>query len=365
MLISISILALLPFVQTFLGKIATSKLNETLGTNLSIEKVYVSVFGDVDIKGLYIEDHHQDTLLYVRKLRTNLLSIKEISNSRVFLGPAELSNFTFKVKKYKGEDYTNLDDFISKVDDGKPGTGKFRLKSPNMKAFGSKFQFIDENKANPLILDFTDLNGDLDNFYIKGPEVTTNIKKLNFSDSRGLTVKHLSGNFLYNKTNLYIKDLDLKTPLSTIEGDIELIYKPKYFQDFTNKVRIEADIQRSRLAADDLNILFNEFEAGQYFYLQTKLQGTLNNFTLFNLSAYHTSDTDILGKIQFQNIFHPTKLFRMNGKFAKIQTSYKKAQHILPHILGEKLPVELDRLGDVLIIGQIDMTKKDLSLIHI
>ena len=361
MLLSVSILALLPFVQTYLGRLATSKLNEALGTNLTIDQVYISVFGNVDIKGLYIQDHHQDTLLYVKKLNTNLLQVKEIANSKIILGNAQLYNFNFKVKKYKGEDFTNLDDFIEKVDDGKPGTGKFRLASPNIIAHDSRFQFINENAENPTILDFKNLNGDLDNFLIKGPQISTLIKKISLNDHRGLQINQLSGNFLYNKTNLNLDDFVLKTPLSTLEGDISLIYKPTYFQDFTNKVRVEANITRSRIASNDLNIFYNEFAPNQYFYLQTKAQGILNNFTLFNLSLYHTSDSDIIGKVQFQNLFNANKSFRMNGKFAKVQTSYQKTNLILPNVLNQKLPKELDKLGNIVMVGQVDITNKDLS----
>lgn len=360
MLVSLSVLALLPFFQNFLGKIATDKLNQALGTNITIDKVYLSVFGDVDIKGLYIQDHHQDTLLYVQNLRTNLLGIKEMANSKIFLGEAELTSFNFKIKKYKGEDFTSLDNFIDKVDDGKPGTGRFRLASPNIKAFDSRFQFINENLENPTILNMTNLNGDLDDFYIKGPEITAVINKISLHDHRGLQIDQLSGNFLYNKTNLYLKNLTLKTPQSTIEGAVELIYKPKYFQDFTNKVRIEADIVRSKIAANDLNLFYNEFAPNQFFYLQTKAQGLLNNFTLFNLSAFHTSDTDIIGKVRFQNLFNKDKLFRMNGYFTKVQTSYQKTKLILPRVLNEKLPIELDRLGSIVMVGQVDVTPKDL-----
>ncbi|UYW02047.1 translocation/assembly module TamB domain-containing protein [Flavobacterium agricola] len=299
--------------------------------------------------------------MYVNKLKTSLLGVKEIANSKVFLGKAELHNFNFKVIKYENEDYTNLDEFISKVDDGQPGTGRFRLSSPNIKAYNSRFQFINKQVEKSKILDFNQLNGDLDNFYIKGPEITTNIKQLSFNEQSGISVKQLAGNFLYNKTNLYVKELNLKTAESTIEGKVELIYKPKYFQDFTNKVRIETNITRSRISSNDLNTFYNEFAPNQYFYLQSQIQGFLNDFTLFNLSAFHTSGTEVIGKVQFQNLFDKEKEFRMIGRFAKAETSYQKTNLILPRILHDKLPEALNRLGNVVLVGQIDLSKRDLS----
>ena len=350
----------MPFFQTFLGKVATEKLNEALGTRISVEKVHISVFGDVDLKGLYIQDHHLDTLLYVKDLKTSIQNIKEVKESRIFLGKAQLHNFTFKITRYKGEDITSLDDFVSKVDDGKPGSGKFRLFSSNIKAFNSRFKFINHDKENPIILDFKNLNGDLKNFYIKGPEVTTQINKLSFLDHRGLDVKHVNGKFLYNKTNLQLKQFILKTDESTLEGDIDMVYKPKDFQDFVNKVKIDAYIVRSKIATNDLNIFYNEFGLNQKFYISTHAKGILNDFTLSNLSLFHTSNSEILGKTRFRNLFDKNKMFQMNGNFTGVKTSYQKTKSILPRVLAAKLPEVLDKLGEVIVVGDVDVTTKDL-----
>lgn len=350
----------MPFFQSFLGKIATSKLNQALGTQISVEKVHISVFGDVDLKGLYVQDHHKDTLLYVNNVRTSLLNVKQITDSKIFLSKAQLHAFNLKIKKYKGESQTSLDVFVSKVDDGKPGSGKFRLSSDNIKAFNSRFRIINEDNVNQTSLDFTNLNGDLDRFLIKGPEVTAFIKKIDFNDHRGLKVNHLSGDFLYNKTNLYVKQLNLITPFSTIEADVEMIYKPKYFQDFTNKVVIDADIKRSKIAANDLNLFYPEFGANQFFYLKAHAKGLLNDFTISNLSLYHTSDSEIIGKTRFENLFDKEKTFKMAGNFAKVKTSYQKTKFILPQVLADKLPILLDNLGEVLLVGDVDVTTQDL-----
>ena len=350
----------MPFFQTFLGKIATQKLNEALGTQISVEKVHISVFGDVDLKGLYIQDQKLDTLLYVKNLKTSLQNINEVKESRIFLGDAQLHSFVFKVTKYKNDNLTSLDYFVSKVDDGKPGTGKFRLFSKNIKAFNSKVKIINHDKENPLILNFKDINGDISNFSIKGPEVTTTIKKLAFLDHRGINVKNLSGDFLYNKTNLYLRNFSLKTPETTLEGTVDLKYKPKDFQDFTNKVVVDAEIIRSKISTNDLNLLYNEFAPNHKFYISTHAKGILNDFTLNNLSLFHTSNSEIIGKTRFRNLFDKNKMFQMNGNFAGIKTSYQKTKSILPRVLGNTLPEILNKLGDVIIEGDVDVTTKDL-----
>ncbi|MCD8529665.1 MAG: hypothetical protein LRY25_02950 [Flavobacterium sp.] len=72
------ILLSLPFVQTALGKYATDSLNKSFGTNIAIGKVAITPFGSVKLGEVLVLDHHQDTLFYIKKLNTSILSFKKI-----------------------------------------------------------------------------------------------------------------------------------------------------------------------------------------------------------------------------------------------------------------------------------------------
>jgi regulatory protein YycI of two-component signal transduction system YycFG len=66
------ILLSLPFVQTKLGKYATNTLNESFGTNLSIDKVAISAFGNVKLKGITAKDKKNNNLFKIDKLQTSI-----------------------------------------------------------------------------------------------------------------------------------------------------------------------------------------------------------------------------------------------------------------------------------------------------
>ena len=68
----------IPAVQTKLAGLVTENLNEDFGTSLKISKVDLSFLGSVSLKGIEIKDHHQDTLIYVERLRSSLLDVKRI-----------------------------------------------------------------------------------------------------------------------------------------------------------------------------------------------------------------------------------------------------------------------------------------------
>ena len=81
MLLFLGVLLSLPSVQSYLGKYATNELNKSFGTNISIAKIAITPFGSVKLGDVLVLDHHQDTLLFVKKLNTSILSFKKIYDS--------------------------------------------------------------------------------------------------------------------------------------------------------------------------------------------------------------------------------------------------------------------------------------------
>ena len=68
------------------------------------------------------------------------------------------------------------------------------------------FTYTDYNLETPKILYFTKLNGELEDFEIKGSDVTTSIKSLAFKDHRGVEIKNLVSKFTYTKTNIFLEN---------------------------------------------------------------------------------------------------------------------------------------------------------------
>ncbi|CAM3621619.1 hypothetical protein FSS13T_18110 [Flavobacterium saliperosum S13] len=351
----------LPVVQTEIAKYVTETLNKDYKTDIKIDKVAISVFGSVKLKGILISDHHKDTLFFVNRLQTNLLSIREVKDSRLFFGKARIDGLNFKLKKYKGEPKTNLDLFVAIFDNGKPGSGKFRLRADDLYVTNSRFQLIDENLKNPKALYFTKLNGELEDFFIKGPQVTTLIKKLSLKDHRGLFVENLAADFTYTKKNIILKKMDLKTDESSLIGDVTLKYNPKDFTDFNNKVVFDVNMEKASVSSNELNFFYNEFGKNQRFFLKTHATGTLNNFVLNDLKLLDKNQSEIIGKVNFKNLFNKKGEFYMNGNFDRVSSDYDHLKAILPRILGKSLPETLKRLGKVDLVGDVKLTKKTID----
>tara|TARA_R110000850_G_scaffold18580_4_gene57027 strand:- start:164307 stop:168755 length:4449 start_codon:yes stop_codon:yes gene_type:complete len=357
------VLLSLPFVQTKLGQYVTEALNEEFGTNLSIEKVAISPFGNLKLKNIVAKDKKNNNLFKINKLQTSILQVgKLINNGHPYLKNLIVDGLQFNIIQYKGDKETNLDDFIASFDDGSPSSGKFRMFVNNMKISNSSFSYTDYNLETPKLLYFTNLNGELDQFAIKGSNVTTSIKSLAFKDHRGVEITNLVSKFTYSKTNIILDTLALKTVNSNFEGNVKLLYKREDFKDFNNKVVFDVQIDKATISTNDLNYFYNEFGPNNTFYVDTHLKGTLNNFTTNNLSLVDKYGSEIKGNVTFKNLLtKKEKEFEISGNFNKIYSRYDDIKTLMPRMLGERLPSSLALLGSFDINGTMDLTYNDID----
>src|SRR5690606_12897209 len=183
----------------------------------------------------------------------------------------------------------------------------------------------------------------LRDFTVKGPDVSANIRKLSFLDHRKLFVQNLSARFSYTKKNIILDSLELATAESALKGAVKLSYTIEDMKDFINKVDFDFKIDRASVSSNELNYFYNEFGKNQKFYLSTRLKGPLNNFVLHDLKLLDTEQSEIIGTVNFRNLFSKQGPgFYMNGDFDRVASNYNNLRGIMPGILGKSLPVVLE-----------------------
>ena len=360
MLLIVAILLALPVVQTKLGQYATEELKKSYGVDITVEKVAINPFGGVKLKGVLARDHHNDTLFHFNRINTSILSYKKLfENGHPYFGDLQADGLNLKIKQYKGEKETNLDKFVAAFDDGKKASGKFRLKINSITLQNSRFRYIDDNLKTPRVLDFTNLNGQLDDFYVKGANVSSYVYKLSFKDHRGLVMKSLTSDFTYTKKNILLKELELETENSSFKGRTELRYDRKDFKDFNNKVIFDLDIKEGKISSNDLNYFYPEFGKNQKFYIDSHILGTLNDLKFNNLKFNDLNDNEVVGNLQLKNLFGKgDQKFYMKGSFDRLTASQASVSKVLPNLLGKNLPKQLQKLGRVDLKGNVELTQK-------
>lgn len=349
----------LPAIQTKVGKYLMNRINSDFGTHINIDKVKVSVFGGVKIQNVLILDHHKDTLIYSRVLKTNILDLKAVLDGDLIFKTIRLDGVLFDMKTYKNEKKTNMDVFIESFDSGAPPSGKHTLfVSDKAYITHAHFRLYDYNRENPKDVDFTKVNTELTNFKLYGPDVNILIDKLSFLDHRGLFVQDLSAVFSYTKKQIQLQNLELKTPNSKIKAELTLNYKIEDFIHFNDKVKWDLKIHSASVGTNDVRFFYDGLAINQFFYInRADFKGTLNDLYVNRLRLVDSNNTKMEGAINFKNIFGKEhQRFLMDGNFSRLETNYEKLVHLMPDFFGKKLPLELKTLGDCWMEGNIQLT---------
>jgi hypothetical protein len=347
----------LPAVQTYLGQYATKQINKSYKTDISVDQVAISVFGGIKLKTVMIRDHKKDTLIYANRIKTNVLSFRQLYNGDLLFGDIRIDGMKFNMKRYKHEKESNFDKFIKLFETGKKATKKFRLDADNIYVTSGQFIVSDENLTKVKTLEFKKINAELNDFRILGPDIAAHIEKMSFHDSTGLYVKNLGADLVYTKTNIKLNNLDLLTENSMLQGDVVLSYAKADFKDFKNKVKFDVNIKKGALATNDIYYFYKELGRDRYFNFSSHVTGTLNNLKADNLRLLDNKNTQIIGDVVFQNLFGKTDQgFYMNGKFQKVTANYADLVGLLPEKLGKKLPTSLKKLGQFTLIGDAEIS---------
>ncbi len=352
-----------PKVQTRLAKIITNNINEKYGTNINIDEIAVTSFGGVKIKKIFIEDYKKDTLIYAKMLNTNILDFYRIYDTGDLLfGTIRLDGLIFNLKNYKGEKDTNLDKFIAKFESGTKSTKPFLLTANHVIVTNSHFLLTDENRKNPKDLDLKKWATNVENFKLSGPNINADIKKMSFLDHRGLFVDDLSSKFSYTRKQIRLEKLNIVTNESFFRGQVLLNYDRKDFADFNNKVVFDIRINKISLATNDIFYFYKDIGKNQRFVIKSKIKGTLNNLAVTNLYLEDAKNTQIIGDVNFKNLFgKDDATFYMKGKFEKISSNYDNLTALLPNVLGKKLPASIKKLGQFTIVGDAEISLNTIN----
>ena len=120
----------IPRVQEYLSQRAENFLEKKTNTKVELDAIYLTIPTNLVVKGLYIEDQLQDTLVYLGKLNINIdmiallsseinvdeLGLYETRANLIKSGPDSTFNFQFIVDSFAQSDTTQAQEELAKAD---------------------------------------------------------------------------------------------------------------------------------------------------------------------------------------------------------------------------------------------------------
>lgn len=350
LLLLILIVLSIPAVQTQIAKKVTKELNETYGTNIQIHRLGLNWKGEVDIRQVYIEDHHQDTLIFSDEIQTSLLSIKKLVEGDLDFGYVDLTRAKLNVTTYKDELDDNLNIFIEKFNTGDTTASKpFQLRSGSVSTVDTQVRIKDENLEVPVSVYFKEIDLNASNFSIDGDVITAHIDHLDLIESRGIRIRDMQADFRYASHWIHFDALSLQTEHSLIKGKVVLSYGEEGMSDFENNVHILAELDGTQIGTDDLNAFYDEFGRNLQIGIDGTMEGTLNDFTFTKGKISH-GNTRLTGDYHFKNLINDD-VYLIESKNHVIAANRRDLSRILPHVLGDILPEDMEQFGNFIFRG--------------
>ena len=174
-------------VQNYLLNEVTEYLSEELETTVTAQHLDYDFFNKLVLEGLYIEDHHGDTLLYSQELKASFdLNLLKVIQKKYDIRDVYLTNARFKIFRDSAQQFSNLDLLLNKLaTDKKPTSNK---------------------KGRPALLSLNNLY--LDNITYVQDDRVAGKKLIAFLDQGAIAVNNID----LKKSDFSFGQINLKSP---------------------------------------------------------------------------------------------------------------------------------------------------------
>ncbi|MBN2773954.1 MAG: translocation/assembly module TamB [Prolixibacteraceae bacterium] len=262
-------------VQRFLTQKIANSFAGQLNTEFHIGGVDISLFNNLVLKEVWLEDKNKDTLLYVQKLVAAIdsFSVKrkfialgsiDFNNAKLFLSVDSTGEYNYilpeTIKSDKNTGNQNWD--ITCSDFGFKESGFF---------FGpGVFNF---NKGQ----EFTNINLNLTGLKLIADTISANIRSLSFQNSGNIGIQNLSANLRLAPNNILAEKINLKTEKSFLENTSLEIIKNDSIPDFING-DINLIVGQSNFSFEDISKLIPAVQGmDERVELSGKIYGNLTD----------------------------------------------------------------------------------------
>ncbi len=270
LMIAMSFLIRLPAVQNELVDRITTYLSKELNTKVEVEHVDLSFFDRLVLKGFYVEDQQQDTLLFAKSLTADINAFSYLSEKKLFVDDIHLNKARFNLHRPADSLSFNID-FINEFFGGdKEKADLSQEEAPNSQTNKPKknwllkvnglylediqFHLNDELTGTELLVKLPD--GKVSFNDIDPAERLIDLKKLQLTEVNVQLIKDKSGSLKVQRKAPKKDQADKSWVFKLDQGRIS---KASFkLNNFLHEAK-EEGIDFNRLALSDIDIHINDF----------------------------------------------------------------------------------------------------------
>jgi hypothetical protein len=356
-------------VQTWAGHRAANWLSDKLGTKVEIGRVEIEFFSKVVLSDVYIEDQHQDTLLYSKQLRLDISQFS-LKNERIDIKEIQLSDTKARMVKYASDKSFNyrfiLEAFANTDTTQKDTTAGWKVNFNDITLNNVEVLYRNEhyNTDKREWINWNDLhikkiNGKISNIIIDKDTLHAKVVNLAAIEKSGFKLEALSCGLRVDPSVTTMDSLLVRTPNSLVSTFLEFQYKEyEDFQDFIERVRMKANLGSSKLYIGDLGyfapeLLYNK----NTIMVKGDVTGKVTGLKGKNLHILFGDKTEFKGNASFTGLpdIEQTAITLDVEKLTTNKSDLEKI-HIAPFKENKYLevPSNLGMLGQMSFKGDFD-----------
>ncbi len=343
-------------IQDFITSTVVYELSQKIHSKVTVGRINYTLFNDIALHDLYVEDQHKDTLLFVGQADAHF-DFWEMFRGKIIIYSIKFDKLYGNVVINKAGQ-SNLDyiiDAFKQPPTNKPSNTEFRIRS--FKLINSALRYTNYKELRPLPkgifngnkLNVTGLNANISLNVFKNDTLSARIISLSGIEKTGFVLKDFTTQIFGSKRGIQIPYFDLRLPQSRLHlEDIRVSYDSLAdFKKFFDKVRWNAPISTSYVSFADLKAFVPEFKnIKEMASIRGLITGRISSLHFqkmqinYGKSTLLNADLDVNGLPALREIF-------IYGRIKELQFEKGDIQDFISQLSGKPfiLPVEVNQLG--------------------
>ena len=153
------------WVQSGILKQFTQNFEEATNQKITFDNIRLQWNGKLVLTGIFIGDHHSDTLAFVQKIQTSFQDFKKLQQNDFNLDRLDITGVYLNIKKYTDEEVHSLKVLVDKLKRENESRNKAILNVGQVDLSKAKFSYNDLNTGRkPILVDSMDISAEYLNF---------------------------------------------------------------------------------------------------------------------------------------------------------------------------------------------------------
>lgn len=294
-------------VQSEILKQFARNFKSLTNQELNIERISLQWNGNLELNNIFVEDHHQDTLVFVKNIQTSLTDFYKLRQNDFNLDQLLADQVYLNIKKYPGEQTHSLNHLVQKIKKNQKSPSQSLLNISAIEFSNARFRFTDLSAEKQSVI-ADSLSVSAQNFNFDAAQLTLQLNALEGVLEAPIKQRLKTSSILfYQRGVLELSDWRLNIEQGSLKGDLKLIGKDNSFKNFRTQGSFELEVEESTFNS---NLLGEKFSLNQNSHSLTallKARGKVNDFDIENFIVAHPAFY-FEGSSQIENLFTSKQL---------------------------------------------------------